>query len=288
MEIAYSGDQAVVEIETTRENNQGTWGRRALTRLQKSEGVMSSGVVPGGARPLICLPLVAALPETILDHAGRLAAMQPDILEWRVDGFAEIDNIASSLRLLDGIRRRIGTLPLLFTCRMSEEGGGAVVSAQHRLELLTAAIGSKKIDIVDTELANSSDFLENIKEVAREQNIPLLLSYHNFRQTPDEEVLLDILYRAVSTGADIAKVAVMPNNAADVLTLLRATNRARQAGIGVPLVTVAMGQIGMISRIAGGIFGSEITFAAGLESSAPGQIPIAELRQAMALLYTFS
>jgi 3-dehydroquinate dehydratase I len=249
---------------------------------------MISEAVRWGARPLICLPLVAALPETILDHAGRLAAMQPDILEWRIDGYAEIDNIVSSLRLLAGIRRRIGAIPLLFTCRMSEEGGGAVVSAQHRLELLTAAIGSGNIDIVDTELANSVDFLATVRQVARTQNIPLLLSYHNFRQTPDEEVLLDILHRAVSTGADIAKVAVMPNNAADVLTLFRVTNRARQAGIGVPLVTVAMGQIGMISRIAGGIFGSEITFAAGLEASAPGQIPIAELRQAMAPLYTFS
>jgi 3-dehydroquinate dehydratase-1 len=230
---------------------------------------------------------MAARPEIILDHAQRLAVMQPDILEWRIDGFAGIGNIGGSLSLLGEIRQRIGTIPLLFTCRMRAEGGGAEISAKHRLELLMAAIGSGNIDIVDTELANSADFLATVRATAREQKVPLLLSYHNFQETPDEEVILETLYQAVMAGADIAKVAVMPNNPADVLTLLRATNRARKARIGVPLVTIAMGQVGMISRIAGGIFGSEITFAAGVESSAPGQIPIGELHQAMAPLYTF-
>ena len=51
------------------------------------------------------------------------------------------------------------------------------------------------------------------------------------------------------------------------------------------MITIAMGDGGRVTRLAGGLFGSDITFAAGEASSAPGQIPVAELRRAMALFY---
>jgi 3-dehydroquinate dehydratase-1 len=86
-------------------------------------------------------------------------------------------------------------------------------------------------------------------------------------------------------GADIAKVAVMPKDYADVLTLLSATLKARKGAVKVPIVTMSMGSEGGITRLAGGLFGSDITFAIGKESSAPGQIPIGDLRKAMAVLY---
>jgi 3-dehydroquinate dehydratase-1 len=70
-----------------------------------------------------------------------------------------------------------------------------------------------------------------------------------------------------------------------VLTLLSATSRARNGKVQIPIVTIAMGVRGKITRIAGGLFGSDITFAVGMESSAPGQLPIAELKQAMGVIY---
>ncbi|HBT96405.1 MAG TPA: type I 3-dehydroquinate dehydratase, partial [Desulfobulbaceae bacterium] len=63
-----------------------------------------------------------------------------------------------------------------------------------------------------------------------------------------------------------------------------ATCRARRE-LDLPLVTIAMGRDGRLSRIAGGLFGSDITFAAGFGASAPGQITTHKLREAMKLLY---
>ena len=78
----------------------------------------------------------------------------------------------------------------------------------------------------------------------------------------------------------------MPKNYADVLTLLGATLKARTEVLEIPVVTMSMGAEGVITRLAGGLFGSDITFAIGKAPSAPGQIPIGELRRAMAVLYS--
>ena len=86
-------------------------------------------------------------------------------------------------------------------------------------------------------------------------------------------------------GAHIAKAAVMPNSQRDVLVLLNATLKARTEALQIPIITMSMGKLGIVTRIAGGLFGSDITFAAGKEASSPGQIPIGKLRAAMATLY---
>ena len=86
-------------------------------------------------------------------------------------------------------------------------------------------------------------------------------------------------------GADIAKVAVMPKNYKDVLILLNATLKARTEHLEIPIITMSMGPEGGVTRLAGGLFGSDLTFAIGKEASAPGQIPIGDLRQAMSVLY---
>ena len=85
-------------------------------------------------------------------------------------------------------------------------------------------------------------------------------------------------------GADIAKVAVMPENNRDVLALMSATDRARTTLVRVPIITMSMGPLGAVTRLAGGQFGSDITFAAGAVSSAPGQLAIADVRMVMDIL----
>ena len=48
---------------------------------------------------------------------------------------------------------------------------------------------------------------------------------------------------------------------------------------------MAMGAVGGVTRIAGGLFGSDMTFAMGRDATAPGQLPIDRLRTAMAVVY---
>ena len=84
-------------------------------------------------------------------------------------------------------------------------------------------------------------------------------------------------------GADVAKVAVMPSDAQDVLALLAATDRARQT-LSIPLISMSMGGVGSLSRIMGWVYGSAATFAVGQTSSAPGQIAIEDLRTVLAIM----
>ena len=243
------------------------------------------GVSIGGPRPLICLPLMAASGVELLRQAGELTALNPDLLEWRVDAYDQVTEIAEMLGLLGELRQIIGNLPLIFTFRIEEEGGARKIGQELRLAVVTAAIASGNVDLVDIELCNAEDFIASIAKSAKAHNCKLILSHHNFLETPGEAFIVGKLQEAQNAGADIAKIAVMPKNYTDVLTLLAATNAARNGAVQIPLVTMSMGPAGRISRIAGGLFGSDITFASGSQATAPGQMQIADLRIGMDLLF---
>ena len=243
------------------------------------------GTIIGGVHPCICLPLVSKHLDDVLAEAGELVALAPDILEWRVDAFADLADIEKCLDALQQLRDAIGDIPLIFTCRSEKEGGIQNIPQQLRQELILAAIQSGAVDLVDVELVNDDQFLDAIIAGAKNGNVKLILSHHNFIETPAEAFICEVLSKAQERGADIAKIAVMPNCYADVLTLLNASNRARVGDVHVPMITISMGVEGGVSRLAGGLFGSDVTFAAGRQSSAPGQHHIDALRAGMALLY---
>ena len=254
-------------------------------RQQSKVQVVVRGATIGGPRPLICLPLVGETGIKILHEAKELAALQPDLLEWRIDAYDQVENREDCLSLLEELRDCIGNIPLIFTCRIDLEGGIKKIAQEKRLDLYTAVMQSGNVDLVDVELCNGQEFVRAIKEQALANNVNLILSHHNFKETPSEPFIYAKLVEAQTAGADIAKLAAMPNNYSDVLTLLSATNKARNEIIEGPIVTMSMGPEGAVSRLAGGLFGSDITFAIGLQSSAPGQIPIKELAGAMDVLY---
>jgi 3-dehydroquinate dehydratase-1 len=254
-------------------------------RPQSETQVTVRDKVIGGADPVICLPLVAKDKSEVLRQAEELQQFNPDLVEWRVDGYENVEDIDDSLQTLKKLRAKIENIPLIFTCRIDAEGGLKKISADIRLKLIQAAIGSGDLDLADVELCNEAVFIENIKASAGRHGTPLIFSYHNFDRTPAEGFILKKLMQAQEMGADIAKVAVMPQNYKDVLTLLNATLKARMEHLKIPIITMSMGAEGGVTRLAGGLFGSDLTFAIGKEASAPGQIFIGALRQAMTLLY---
>jgi 3-dehydroquinate dehydratase-1 len=73
-------------------------------------------------------------------------------------------------------------------------------------------------------------------------------------------------------GADITKAAVMPQNEQDVLEVLKATLAMKQQYADRPFITMSMGRLGAITRLAGGLTGSALTFATAGRASAPGQL----------------
>lgn len=254
-------------------------------RHQSKRKVNVRNITIGGQKVLICLPLMAEDRSSLLKQAEEMTPLKPDLFEWRIDGYNSADNISDAIEALEALRNKIGPVPLIFTCRIALEGGMKKLPQQHRLNLIKAAIASGHVDIVDVEMCNAPAFIDAIKTESNARGTKLIFSYHDFENTPQETYIYEKLKQAQSLGADISKIAVMPHGYEDVLTLLNATLRARNHGVQIPMITMAMGAAGCVTRLAGGLFGSDITFAMGKATTAPGQIHIERLRCAMGAIY---
>jgi 3-dehydroquinate dehydratase-1 len=253
-------------------------------RLQSKKQLTIRGKVLGGPTPLVCIPLVANDTPSLIEQAEQVLPFQPDILEWRVDKFDAVRKIDAVLDALRVLRKTIGNLPLIVTCRTIDEGGFQEISEDDRLVLIKKTVETNLVDLIDTEISNGDAMVGEVREICRAAASKLILSYHNFKETPQEEVIIERLQKAQALGADVAKVTVMPNSYKDVLTLLSATYTARTELMDIPIIAISMGPEGAITRIAGGLFGSDLTFAIGKASSAPGQIPIEDVRKAWSVL----
>lgn len=237
-----------------------------------------------GRFPAICAPLVARTAEDLLAEVAVVAAKRPDLLEWRVDFFQDIADTAAVVELAGRIRQAAHGIPLLFTRRSSKEGGEKIgLSEQQVVALYRAVCEAGHVDLVDFEMSNDAAHVREVRDVSRAAAIKLILSFHDFKGTPDVEFLTARFVQAEQLGADVAKLAVMPGAMDDVLTLLTATLRASRE-LAIPVVSMAMGGWGSVTRLCGWTFGSALTFAVGQSSSAPGQLPIEDLAAGLAIL----
>lgn len=234
---------------------------------------------------MVCLPIVASDREDLQVQAREMAGLGPDLIEWRVDGYGRVTDVQECCDSLSVLQQIIHPIPLIFTCRIQAEAGMAEISDTARLDLILRAMKTGLVDILDIELCNSREFVDSVTGAAKIFDTRIILSCHDFENTPSKDVIVGKLAEAQERGADIAKLAAMPRGHKDVLTLMAATLAARQGLVKIPMITVSMGEQGAVSRVAGGVFGSDITFAMGKDASAPGQMPIQSLRKAMSALY---
>ena len=226
------------------------------------------------------MPLVAATRAALLAEAEAAAAARPDIVEWRVDHYGEIGSVAAVIDSARELRRALPGVPLLFTRRSAAEGGKPVpISEKAVIELYAAVCAAGCADLVDYEMSHGAASVKAVREAAHRHGVGLVCSYHNFESTPPLPQLLAEFERARELGGDVAKVSVMARNPEDAQALLTATREA--ARIGLPLIGISMGPHGATSRINGFAYGSALTFGVAAASSAPGQMPVAELRAAI-------
>jgi 3-dehydroquinate dehydratase-1 len=241
--------------------------------------------IAGGKLPLVCTPLVGRTPAQLLAELALVLPKQPDVLEWRVDFFESIRDTAKVISTLNAIKSAANGTPLLFTRRAVIEGGEPIALTEPEVMALYAAVcQSQLIDLIDYELAHGPELVAQVREAAKANGVALVLSYHNFSFTPSADAIREKLLLAEQLGADVAKVAVMPRELEDVLTLLSATLAAHQQS-SIPLISMSMGPHGALTRLFGWVFGSALTFAVGASSSAPGQVPIEDLNAVMQVLH---
>lgn len=236
-----------------------------------------------GNFPAICAPLVGRTREKLLAEAAVVAAKKPDIIEWRVDFFEGIADTAQVVDIAGHIRRAAGNAAILFTRRSMCEGGERIALTEPQVAALYRAVcESGLVDLVDFEMSSEPDHLSEVREFSRACGVQLVLSFHDFKATPSPDVLDARFTQAASLGADVAKIAVMPQGMDDVLALLSATLQASRQ-LAIPVVSMSMGPLGAITRLCGWTFGSAMTFGVGESSSAPGQMPIEELAAGLAI-----
>lgn len=238
-----------------------------------------------GKQPLICTPLIGRNRAQVLAEVNKVVAKKPDLLEWRVDFFQAIGDAAEVIETARGIKAAAGGIPLLFTRRSTKEGGEPIaLSEADVVKLYQAICESRSVDLVDFEMSNDVDDVRRVRETSRENGIQLVLSFHNFSYTPGLEFLNQRFLEAERLGADVAKIAVMPRDRSDVLTLLTATLQASEK-LRIPLISMSMGAYGSLTRLFGWVFGSTVTFAVGESSSAPGQVPVEDLNVVLGILH---
>lgn len=246
--------------------------------------VKIKNLVIGEGRPKICVPLIGSA-DAILETAHKVKESHADLVEWRIDTDFESNNPVQVLRTAEKLRGILNDLPLLFTFRTKNEGGNTDISEQDYCNLNKEMIASGLIDLVDIEYFRGKTIVETLIESAGEKNVRTVLSNHDFRGTPSTDEIVRRLCSMQEAGGDLVKIALMPQSEEDVIKVLQATWRMKTFHPLTPVITMSMGKRGIISRISGELFGSDVTFASYDKASAPGQLQVEEVYEILQKLH---
>ena len=275
--------------------------------------------IPGpGGLPAVAVSLTGPSLAQARTQARSAIDAGADVLELRVDLLEEAGALAAPdpldvataaaqvLECLRGLGEAIDTTdgadagsPVLLTCRTAAEGGRAQLDdtaygslLRSVLDGLTDWAPERRPVAIDVEVQRGC--LPQVCAQAHALSIDVVASFHDFEATPADEALEEVLARMAREGADLAKIAVWPTSADDVARLLGVCARAtagagERSGLGVPVAAMSMGALGAVSRVAPA-FGSALTFAVvpdeqgQARASAPGQLPIQDVRRCLELL----
>ena len=194
-----------------------------------------------------------------------------DCIEYRMDLAEEP---------LEALEAYDGELPILATNRAEWEGGKAPDAG--RLEALAEVTAIDAVEAIDVELESILEGeAEDVLETARERDVTVVASAHDFEGTPPRGEIVSTLTEA-RKYADVAKIAVTAQSKADALALLSATEQ--MTAHGDPVATMAMGELGSHTRAVAPVYGSRIGYAPvdPEKATAPGQYDLETLSRLVA------
>jgi 3-dehydroquinate dehydratase-1 len=197
---------------------------------------------------------------------------QADLVEWRADYLSSEEILILAPKIFE----KFNPSKLLFTLRTVREGGKLQISEKKYIEILQEILKFNPA-FIDVEYFTHGAALHALSDF-REK---MVLSYHNFEEMPDD--LTQRLIKMHKENTAFVKAAIMPERECDVLDLLQIT-RDLTLEFGEKFITMAMGNLGKITRISGYLTGSCWTFASLNEASAPGQFTLAEAKNILELL----
>lgn len=239
----------------------------------------------GTGLPKIIVPIVGRTKEEILAAAKSFEDVAMDIVEWRVDWFEGVFDFAQVQDCAQALRKALKDTPILFTFRTSKEGGEKAIELEDYVALNKNIAATGLVDLVDVEAFCGDAYVKEVISAAHAYGVKVVASNHDFDKTPSQSDIVYRLRKMQDLGADIPKIAVMPQSKADVLTLLSATEEMATNFADRPIITMSMAATGLISRLCGEVFGSAATFGAVGKASAPGQMNAKDLETILSLLH---
>lgn len=225
------------------------------------------------------VPITAKTKEQALAQA-KIIANNPDadLAEFRIDLLNFASDTKQVIALGHELKQILGSKPVIATIRTHNEGGQLTISDADYGKTYQAYLRQPFMDMLDVEMFRDPQVVKNTVKLAHEQKVLIVMSNHDFKKTPDEAEIVQRLLKQDQLGADILKIAVMPQSKQDVFTLMNATLKVSQQSK-KPLLTMSMGKFGTISRIATANMGGSFSFGMIGEASAPGQIDVTQLKQ---------
>ena len=232
------------------------------------------GCCIGEGRPKVIIPIVEPTETAVLEKAAEFSTLRADCVEWRVDLFEGAKDLGAIARCLAKLRVALKDKLLLVTFRTKAEGGNVELSHEEYLHFIHTVLATDCADLIDIEFFTAGAELPALIEEAHTAGAAVVCSSHDFHKTPPRTELVSRMMQMQRAGADLPKLAVMPQCRADVLELLAATAEMADLHPETPVITMSMGALGAVSRLAGETFGSAMTFANPGQASAPGQVSL--------------
>ena len=219
--------------------------------------------------------VVSIMPRT-LEEAQQLDRSRydgADVIEWRAD-FLDKNEI---LTVAPAVFEKFAGREILFTLRTRGEGGQIDLTSEEYLAIIQDIQSIYHPDYIDFEFYSHREVFEQMLEFSN-----LVLSYHNFQETPEN--MMEILSELTSLSPKLVKVSVMAHNEQEVLDLMNYTRGFKTLNPEQDYATISMGKVGKISRLTADLTGSSWSYASVGEESAPGQIPLENMRRIRELL----
>jgi 3-dehydroquinate dehydratase-1 len=225
------------------------------------------------------VPITAKTAEQAIAQA-QVIANNPnaDVAEFRIDLLEFSADTKKVMALGQQLNQILKDKPLIATIRTHNEGGKMTVSDQNYEKIYREYLKKPFMQLLDIEMFRDAGSVAKLIQLAHDKKVLVIMSNHDFAKTPEQQDIENRLLKQDQMGADILKIAVMPKSKQDVFTLMNATLVVSQKSQ-KPLLTMSMGQLGTISRVATANMGGSLSFGMIGEASAPGQIDVTQLKQ---------
>ncbi|MHA1131506.1 MAG: type I 3-dehydroquinate dehydratase [Candidatus Helarchaeota archaeon] len=227
---------------------------------------------------MICVAISASNTDSAIDKSHNAISKGATLVEIRLDYF-EAPNAADVIKLVQKIPSKV-----ILTVRKPGEGGKYPFVETDRIKLIQKCITANP-HAIDLEFSIDDETLTSLITLARQQQVKVILSHHNFESTPPVEAMKTLILNAAAKKAHYIKIIGTATCVEDNLKMLSLPQIAAENKI--QIIAFSMGLKGIISRILSPIFGAAFTFASLDEPTAPGQIQIEDMKRNLEQFTTY-